>query len=385
MEIFNELFGFFDQIALLAATAMGAAWLAVRSFIGRFGLALLTGLGRGAGSGIGVRFAGGGASSQLSSRRMPANPTQRHARQALWQAEARQQRMKLYVDAWFELVAARGGPFALSIHLDSLLNKSFRKKVLRLRNRCRAFDRLEDKAQYLIHRYENDYERKCEPFRNEVMRLSVELVAWKARHRRFRWRFWKRRWRYYKSQQIVTRRALTAAQWKLQRAETRLNMAYRSVIEPALVAVDQYERNYLTHWVQSFEADLESMRLTIVTGRMLDILFEPQHTPLRRHLGLHDLPHERISLRDHIVTYLEARGVGYGPLARLESLFESYLRVLLLSDPELCRRWNVNRTWLEHGLPAPGAIGVANRRHMHLSPVGGWCSRNAAEATKLSA
>ena len=372
MDLFVDFFGIFDSVALLFATVVGAIWFAIRSFLGRFGLALLMGLGRGAGTGLGARFTGGQAGGQISSRRMPSNPTGRHARQALWNAEARQVRMKSYVDAWCDLLATRGGPFAISIHLQSLLHDGFRDKVVRLRVRCREFDRLEAVAQRRVQLYERDYARQCEPIQDEFLRLNVELARWKARHRRFVGRFWKKRWRYLKRNQIRTRRALIDVRWRLQKAEWKLNAAYRPVLEPALVAVDQYERNYLMHWVHSFEADLESFRLTVMTGRLLDILFEPASDGMRVHLGLGDLPHDRIVLREHMIDYLATHQVAFGPLARLESLFESYLRVRLIDDPELCERWHINRVWLQHALPAPGAVGVANERYQHLTPVGAW-------------
>lgn len=381
MELFTELFTVFDSIAILIATAVGAFWFAVRSFIGRFGLAILTGLGRGAGTGIGARFTGSQAGAQMSSRRMPSNPTGRHARHALWNAEARQLRMKSYVDAWCDLLATRGGPFALSIHLQSLLHDGFREKVVRLRRRCREFDRLEAVAQRRIQFYERDYARQCEPIRDEILALTTTLARWKARHRRFAWRFWKRRWRYLKRRQIAVRRELTSAKWRLYQAEWRLNTAYRATIEPALVAVDQYERNYLMHWVHSFEADLESFRLTVMTGRLLDLLFAPSAKGMREHLGLGDLPDDRIELRDHVRAYLTSRKVAFSPLARLESLFESYLRMRLLDDPQLCERWHVNPIWLEYGLPAPGAIGLTHERFGHLTQRGDWRLRDVDNRT----
>ena len=372
MDILSGFFSIFDSLALLIATAVGAFWFTVRSFLGRFGLAILTGLGRGAGTGIGARFTGTQASGQMSSRRMPTNPTGRHARQALMNAEARQIRMKSYVEAWCDLLATRGGPFALSIHLQSLLHDGFREKVVRLRSRCREFDRLEAIAQRRIQLFERDYARKCEPIRNELMDLNITLARWKARHRRFAWRFWRRRWRYLKGRQIATRRKLIAAQWRLQRAEWRLNVAARPTMEPALVAVDQYEQNYLMHWVHSFEADLESFRLTVMTGRLLDILFEPGSAGMREHLGLGALPKDRVDLREHVLGYLRERRVAFGPLARLESLFESYLRERLIEDSDLCQRWHINPIWLRRALPAPGAIGVAHERYRHIAPLGAW-------------
>ena len=151
------------------------------------------------------------------------------------------------------------------------------------------------------------------------------------------------------------------------RAEWRLNEKYSVLLEPALVAVDQYERTYLTHWVHSFEADLESFRLTVMTGRLVDLLFQPAHYETRKRLGLSELPNNRVLLRDHLIEALETRGVGFPPLARLEGLLEIYLRLLLLDDPALQRKWSVNATWLEHYLPPPGALGIANERFNHLT------------------
>lgn len=387
MEFIPDIMGFFDGIALLVATAVGAVWLTIRSFLGRFGLAILTGLGRGAGSGLGSRFAGG-AGAQLNSRRMPTNPTGRHARQALLNAEARQLRMRSYVDAWLDLLATRGGPFAVSMHLQGLISSGFRDKVVRLRRRCREFDRLEAIAQRVVQRYERDYEARCEPIRDRILELNTEMTRCKARHRRFALQFWKRRWRHHKRRQIAIRRKLMLHQYRLRRSEWRLGLAYRSLIEPALVAVDQYERAYLMHWVHSFEADLESFRLTVVTGRLLDMLFAPGMEEMRAYLGLDSLPSERAGLRRYLVATLEAAGVGHEPLAHVESLFEAYLRIRLAADAELRRRWHVDRDWLLEALPAPGSLGVAAARHGHATPMRRWLAdepegeRPGAESTR---
>ncbi|MGI9405557.1 MAG: hypothetical protein ACR2O4_04225 [Hyphomicrobiaceae bacterium] len=363
MDFFLGFFSFFDDIALLIATAFGAVWLLLSTVMSRFGLAILTGLGRTGGAVIGQRFGG-----QMNSRRMPTNPTQRHARQALWRAEARQQRMASYVQAWFDLLATRGGPFAVSIYLHSILHDGFREKVVRLRTRCREFDRLEEIAQHRVQRYERDHERHCQPLRDELLDLEIELARLKARHARQRFRMWRKRWRRVKRRQFQTRRAIVAKRFRLSRAEWRLNARSRVLMEPALVAVDQYERAYLTHWVHSFEADLESFRLTVVTGRLIDLLFQPGHAETANRLGLADLPGDRIHMRDYIIAFLEERDVGFPPLARLEGLFEIYLRLRLLEDPALCRKWGINRIWLERYLPPPGAMGVAHERYNHLVP-----------------
>ncbi|MGI9406327.1 MAG: hypothetical protein ACR2O4_08145, partial [Hyphomicrobiaceae bacterium] len=315
MELLWDILSPFQDLFLLIATGLGAVWLMISTVIGRFGLAILTGIGRTGGSVLGQRFGGG---SQMNSRRMPTNPTQRHARHALWRAEARQQRMASYVQAWFDLLATRGGPFAVSIYLHSILHDGFREKVVRLRIRCHEFDRLEEIAQHRIQRYERDHEKHCQPVRDEMLALDLELARLKARHARQRFRFWRRRWRRVKRRQYRTRRASFFKRIELMRAEWRLNARSRVLLEPALVAVDQYERTYLTHWVHSFEADLESFRLTVVTGRLIDLLLQPAHHETRTRLGLSDLPRDRIHMREHIISHLEEQGVGFPPLARLE-------------------------------------------------------------------
>lgn len=361
MELFAEFFNLFNDFFLLMAGAVGAVWLMISTVLSRFSLAIIAGIGRTGGAVLGQRFGG-----QMNSRRMPSSPTNRKARQALWRAEARQQRMASYVQAWFDLLATRGGPFALSIYLHSMLHDGFRDKVVRLRVRCREFDRLEEVAQHRVQRYEREYEKTCEPIRDGILDLELELARLRARHTRQVFRFWRKRWRRVKRRQFQTRRAILWRRIQLMRAEWRLNEKYSVLMEPALVAVDQYERTYLAHWVHSFEADLESFRLTIVTGRLVELLFRPGHEATCKRLGLSDLPHDRIHLRDHLIDYLERRNIGFPPLARLEGLFEFYLRVRLLEDAELCRAWGVNRVWLENYLPPPGALGVAHERYNHL-------------------
>lgn len=361
MEIFTEFFGLFNDVFLLLAGAVGAVWLMISTVLSRFSLAIIAGLGRTGGAVLGQRFG-----AQASSRRMPTNPTTRRARQALWRAEARQQRMASYVQAWSDLLATRGGPFAISIYLHSLLHDGFRDKVVRLRTRCREFDRLEEIAQHRLQRYEQEYEQVCEPIRDEILDLELELARLRARHSRQRFRLWRKRWFRVKRRQFQTRRSILWQRIQLMRAEWRLNEKYSVLMEPALVAVDQYERTYLTHWVHSFEADLESFRLTVITGRLADLLFQPSHDETRKRLGLADLPSDRIHMRAHLISFLEQKGVGFPPLARMEGLMEIYLRLRLLEDPELRKRWGVNSVWLEHYLPPPGALGISHERFNHL-------------------
>ncbi len=361
MDLFADFFHLFNDFFLLIAGAIGAVWLMISTVLSRFSLAIIAGIGRTGGAVLGQRFGG-----QMNSRRMPTSPTRRKGRQALWRAEARQQRMASYVQAWFDLLATRGGPFALSIYLHSHLHHGFRDKVVRLRVRCREFDRLEEVAQHRLQRYEREYEKTCEPIRDQMLELDLELARLRARHSRQRFRFWRKRWFRVKRRQFQTRRSIIWHRIQLMRAEWRLNEKYSVLLEPALVAVDQYERTYLTHWVHSFEADLESFRLTVVTGRLVDILFQPSNDATCRRLGLADVPRDRINLRDYLIAYLGARNVGFPPLARLEGLFEIYLRLRLLEDPALCDKWGVNRIWLENYLPPPGTMGVAHERYHHL-------------------
>ncbi|MEL7543706.1 MAG: hypothetical protein AAGJ70_08020, partial [Pseudomonadota bacterium] len=187
MEFFWD---FFNQFFLLIAGGIGAIWLMISTVLSRFSLAILTGLGRAGGAVLGQRFGGG----QMQSRRMPTTATPRRAREALWRAEGRQQRMALYVEAWFDLLSTRGGPFALSIYLHSQIHPGFREKVRRLRERCREFDRLEEVAQHRVQRYEREYAAVCEPMRDHVIDLELELSRLKARHARQRFKLWRRRW-----------------------------------------------------------------------------------------------------------------------------------------------------------------------------------------------
>lgn len=200
----------------------------------------------------------------------------------------------------------------------------------------------------------------------------MELARWKARTRRFALQFWRRRWRYYKRRQVLERRRIIALRWRLQQAETKLNRAYRTLLEPALMALDQYERTYLTHWVNSFEADLESFRLTIVTGRLIDLLQAPQQVRLAERLGLAELPREQAGLVQHLTEYLQERRAVHGPSDGIETLFEAYLRLRLLEEPELARRWGIDPAWIAHLLPPPGAIGIAQEYYAHLPHPAAW-------------
>ncbi|MEO0620021.1 MAG: hypothetical protein AAFZ01_12185, partial [Pseudomonadota bacterium] len=83
-------------------------------------------------------------------------------------------------------------------------------------------------------------------------------------------------------------------------------------------------------------------------------------------LGLEDLPQDTDALRSHLIDFIDARGVGYPPASRIEGLFEMYLRLRLLEDPQMREGWDVNLVWLERYLPPPGALGVAHARFYHL-------------------
>ncbi|MEL6288298.1 MAG: hypothetical protein AAFQ35_05910 [Pseudomonadota bacterium] len=218
MEIFTEFISFFDGIILLVAGTLGAIWVMISTVLSRFSLAILTGIGRTSGAVLGQRFGG-----QMQSRRMPSTAGPRRAREALWRAEARQQRMALYVQAWHDLLATRGGPFALSIALHAQMHDGLRDKIERLRERCREFDRLEEIAQHRVQKYEREYARMCEPIRDHVLDLELELARLKARHARQRFRFWRSRWQRVKRRIFQTRRAILAERIRLMRSEFRLN------------------------------------------------------------------------------------------------------------------------------------------------------------------
>ncbi len=367
METIGEIFSSFSELALVTGTMLAAVLFFFRSIFTGLGTALLAALGRGAGHGFGQRLSPG---RDMAGRRLPTNPRQRLARQALFEAEARQARMESYVDAFSDLLALRGGPFAVSVTLCGLVEPGFAQKVTRLRQRVQEFDRLEGTAQRIVQRYESDYERRCEPTRDELRALSVQLARLKARHRRFAWQPWRRRWRHTKARLLATRRRILAAAWRLRQAELRLNMSYRTVLEPALAAADQYERAYLTHWVHSFEADLDSLRLTVVSGRLVELIGSAPYAGLRASLGLDGLRWEAGKLEPELRDFIAARGGGFGPEATTESLFETYLRLRLLEDDALRRVWGIDRVWLERDLPPPGALGLVHERYQHLAIVG---------------
>ncbi|MEZ5776279.1 MAG: hypothetical protein R3D33_16690, partial [Hyphomicrobiaceae bacterium] len=376
MDTVNDIFAVFNDLTIVAGTVLATLFLLLRSVFMGLGTALLSAFGRGAGAGIGTRFAGG----QLASRRLPTNPTQRLARQALYQAEARQVRMETYNEAWLELVTLRGGPYALSVHLLGMLSPGFRDKVDRLRTRSLEFDRLEERAQRIVQRYERDYQRVCEPLRDEVRALDVELSRWKARDRRFALQFWRRRWRHAKRRHLRLRFKVVARRWHLHRTEWRLNLRYRGALEPALRAVDRYERAYLTHWIHSFEADLESFRLTILSGRLMEIVRQPARKATIGRLGLADLPDDAAALRSFLIEGLAASARAVAPGEPIESLFETWLRDRLAASPELCALWQVDPAWLRAHLPPPGSLGVVHERYLHVAPRP--VTDSAAEATR---
>ncbi len=375
------MFSIFNDLYLLLGGAVAALLLGTYGLISRFGIALLVGLTRGAGTTLGVKVTGSAA--QLESRRIASNPALRHARQALIHADARRARMAFYSEAWLNLIAERAGPFALSMHLYSVLHSDFHDKVARLRRRFREFDRLEDRAQAIVQRYEHDYERRCEPLRDQVIAAEVEMSRSKARGQRFAGLFWKRRWRLHKRRQIDLRWRIMTLRRNLDRIERRLDTAYRPVLQPALTELDRYERNYLAQWVHSFEADLESFRLTIVSGRLIDMLALPEYRASLRTLGLAALPTERAQLMAHLTRAIQDAGAGFGPNDSLESLFEVYLRLRLLDDADLLLRWGVDRVWLERLLPAPGATGIAHERFLHLGTVDTWRSPAGRDRHRL--
>jgi hypothetical protein len=365
MESIGEIFTAFNELALVAGTLLAAVFFFFRSIFAGLGTALLAALGRGAGYGIGQRLSPGAQAG----RRLPLSPRQRLARQALFEAEARQVRIESYVGAYLKLIAERMGPFALSVHVAGQIEPGFAEKFERLVRRTQEFDRLEEKAQRALQRFEADYAKHCEPVRDELRSLSVELTRWKARGRRFAWQPWRRRWRYYKRRMLATRKAIFRKQLRLQSAELKLNMGYRAILEPALAEVDRYERAYLTHWIHSFEADLESLRLTVVSGRLIEHLATPQNAALRARLQIEGLPAGKAALERELKSYLSSRDVGLAPAATTAGLLEAYLRIRLLEDADMRAAWGVDRSWIERDLPPPGELGVAQERWLHLRHV----------------
>ncbi len=374
MDILTLFFSFFADIGFLIATIIGALVVAVRGIIGRFGFAILAGLGKGAGAGLGSKLTGGRSGGEPDNKKMPSSQQVLRARQALWGSHARETRMNTYVSAWYNLLSLRGGPFAISIYLHSLFHKGFQQKVIRLQQRCREFDRLEDNAQRVLQRYESDYERDCEPLRDALLDDLVDLAKWKARHRRWTFKFWRKRWWNNKKNMLKLRRRIVFQRYILLQKEYRLNILYRSTLEPVLKAQEQYERHYLSHWVHSFEADLKSFELTVISGRLVEILVNMNDRRFLERLGLGDLPREPAYLRSFMQQYLDQYNIGYGPEATIENLFENYLRAKLTYEHGMAERWGINRIWLMNYLPPPGALGIVQNKYYHMMPQRSWSS-----------
>ncbi len=374
-------FGAFNDIYLLAAGAAGAFYVAIRGIFAKLMIGLLGGLGRGAGTGLGTKMTNGGGSSRNGQNLSTASRI-KDAKQALFSAAGRKKRIQTYLETWIALLATRGGPHAVSIYLHSLIHPSFNEKVSRLRWRCRKFDELEGHTQHILGRYERDFERQCMPIRDELIALDVNLSRWKARHKRWYGKLWRKRWWYYKRNIRKTRWAMVALQVKLYKKNRWLNIAYRPELEPALKELEHFERIYLTSWIHSFEADLESFRLTVISGRLLEQLHLPRYAKHKTLLGLSDLPIERHETRKFLQDFLKGHGVGFGPETTVEGLFEAFLRLRLMHDEDLRKAWNIDYTWLTRSLPPPGALGVADTVFNHLESNTQWYEEGESQKVK---
>ena len=384
MDIISIFFSFFTDIGLLVATLLGTIVVAIRGIIGRFGFTILAGLGKGAGAGIGSKLTGGRSGYQFESKNMPTGQLVLRGRQALWTSASREKRMNTYIAAWYNLLALRGGPFAISIYLQSLHHKGFQQKIQRLQKRCREFDRLEDNAQRALQHYERDYEKQCEPLRDQLLDHIYELSKWKARHKRWAFKFWHKRWRHNKKNMFSLRRKISMKRYTLLMKEYRLNMIYRARLEPLLKTVHQFEHQYLTHWVHSFEADLKSFELTVISGRLVEIISNMTNRRFLENLGLGELPREPAYLRSYMQKYLDNHNIGYGPEATIENLFENYLRVKLISEPGMAERWGISKIWLKNYLPPPGALGIVQSKYHHMAPNQAWNPQGESETIRFS-
>lgn len=373
MEFVNELFTGINDLFLYVATAIGALFMALRVLLAKLMIGLLGGLGRGAGTGLGSKITGsGGGNNSGNTGEMPSSPRYKKARQALYGASSRQARMANYVNAWFNLLAMRSGPHAVSVYLYSLMHPDFADKTARLRARCRKFDQLEEKAQRVLARYERDFEKKCAPLRDQLIDLDVEISRLKARYKRFGFQFWKRRYWSFKRRIRKSRWEMIGVQLRLYLVTRRLNILYRPFIQPAFKQLDHYERIYLAQWVHSFEADLESFRLTVVSGRLLEELTSEDCAGVRAFYMLEDLPVEQDRLRAYLKDYLESYDIGFVPNAAVEGLFETWLRVRLLQDDTMRRKWGVSSRWLRHCIPPPGGLGVVQSTYGHFTNNDDW-------------
>ncbi len=374
MDDMGAVLASFNDLYLVGATAIGALYMGLRGIFAKLLIGLLGGLGRGAGTGIGNRMTGGtgGGSSGGGGANLSTANKIKHAKQALYAAAGRKRRIQIYLETWVTLLTVRDGSHALSIFLHSLIHPSFNKKVSRLRNRCRKFDELEGRVQHILGRYERDFERHCLPLRNELIALDVNLARWKARHRRWFGKIWRKRWWYYKRNIRKTRWKMIKLQIRLYKKNNWLNIAYRPELEPALVELHHYERIYLTSWVHSFEADLESFRLTVISGRLIEQLQKEQYADHKDYLGLSELPEDMDETRKYLREFLKKHGVGIGPESSVEGLFEAFLRLRLIHDPEMRKRWGVDYVWLTQSLPPPGALGLADAKYNHLESNRHW-------------
>ena len=366
MEILNHMLTGINDFFLVIATAAGALLVILRGIFAKLMIGLLGGLGRGAGTGLGSKLTGPGGGGQPGGSGMPTSPRYKQAKTALYQAAARQTRMANYINAWFNLLSMRTGPHAVSVYLYSLMHPHFKDKIARLRIRCREFDRLEEKAQKVLSRYERDFERQCVPLRNLLIHHDVELFRWKARYARFGFQLWKRRYWYHRRKIRQTRWKMIALQIKLYFRTRRLNIVYRPFVEPAFREMDHYERIYLASWVHSFEADLESFRLTVISGRLIEEVLSENFADFRDFYQLSELPVEAEALRHFLRQYLTERNIGFASSAAIEGLFETWLRVRLLEDERMRKKWNISTIWLTRCIPAPGAIGIAQAQFGHL-------------------
>ncbi len=142
----------------------------------------------------------------------------------------------------------------------------------------------------------------------------------------------------------------------------------------------EHDRMFLSHLYHRFGLEVESLKFTVASGRVLELIAAdtPAGAQARRALGMDaiacaDEPCTADILREKIRADADLNEyVGLGPEAVLEGTLEAYLRIKILLGRVRIPGFNAH--WIAH-LPPPGEFGRAQIEHGHLAHQLAWLKK----------
>ncbi|GMG81588.1 hypothetical protein LNKW23_08010 [Paralimibaculum aggregatum] len=181
------------------------------------------------------------------------------------------------------------------------------------------------------------------------------------------------------------KRKLRARLYELRTAiaeeHRRIFSEHEAEVAGVCLELIEHDRMFLSHLYHRFGLEVESLKFTVASGRVLELVAADNEAGARarRELGLDgsgcgetlicdaEALREQVRLDPELQTY-----VGLGPEAVLEGTFEAYLRIKLLLGTITLPGYSPH--WIAH-LPPPGEFGRAQLEYQHFAHQLGWLKR----------